>query len=157
MWQHLYCVFIDIYFLVIEKDLYECQNISLVSVCSLLCLSSEDLFNFSVSFFPFLPTEHISAYTELSLTHCQTSLNLCWRMPTTSLASSILSLLLYLASHWWLLILFPSTSPSLLYTHGFTTLCNVSLTLQISQTYYIRIHESSTLTPVMVQGHSYES
>ena len=50
-WHHLYCVFTYIYFLLIEKNLFECRNILVKFPCALfvyLCLSSEDLLIFSV-------------------------------------------------------------------------------------------------------------
>ena len=47
---HLYCVFTCIYSLLIEKDICDCQNISIKLPCVYLCLSSGELFIFSVRF-----------------------------------------------------------------------------------------------------------
>jgi hypothetical protein len=55
-WCHHYSVFTYIYSLVIEKDLCEYRNISVKFLCALLvylCLSSRDLFIFSVRVSPF--------------------------------------------------------------------------------------------------------
>ena len=41
-----YCVFTYIYSLLIEKDTYDCQNISVKFLCVYMCLSSGDLFIF---------------------------------------------------------------------------------------------------------------
>ena len=49
-WHHLYCVFTYMYSLLIEKDLCECQNVSIKLLCALSC---EDIFIFSVSVSPF--------------------------------------------------------------------------------------------------------
>ena len=49
-----YCVFTYIYSLLIEKDLFECENISVKFPCVYLCFSSRDFFIFSVRVSPFL-------------------------------------------------------------------------------------------------------
>ena len=46
--HHLYCVFTYIYSLLIEKDICDCQNVSVKLPCVYVCLSSGDLFIFSV-------------------------------------------------------------------------------------------------------------
>ena len=48
MWCHLYCISIYIYSLLIKKDISDCQNISVKLPCVYVCLSSGDLFIFSV-------------------------------------------------------------------------------------------------------------
>jgi hypothetical protein len=53
MWNHLYNVFTYIYSLMIEKDICDCQNISIKLLCVYLCLSFGDLFVFSVRVFSF--------------------------------------------------------------------------------------------------------
>ena len=54
MWRHLYCVFTYIYSLLIEKDIYNCRNVSVKLPCVYLCLSFGDLFFFRQEFFLFL-------------------------------------------------------------------------------------------------------
>ena len=56
MWRHLYCVFIYIYSLLIEKNICDHQNVSIKLPCVFVCLLSGDLFIFLVrvsSFFPY--------------------------------------------------------------------------------------------------------
>ena len=55
-WQHLYHVFTYIYFLLIKKDICDWRNVSVNFPCVCVCLSSGDLFIFSVrvsSFFSY--------------------------------------------------------------------------------------------------------
>ena len=47
-WCHLYRVFTYIYSLLIEKDICDCWNISIMLACVYVCLSSGDLFIFLV-------------------------------------------------------------------------------------------------------------
>ena len=57
-WYHLYWVFIYIYSLLIDKQIFESQNISIKFLCALLvylCISSRDFFSFSVRVPPFYP------------------------------------------------------------------------------------------------------
>ena len=46
IWQRLYHVFTYIYSLMIEKDIFDRQNVSVKLPCVYVCLSSEDLFIF---------------------------------------------------------------------------------------------------------------
>jgi hypothetical protein len=47
-WRHLYHIFTYIYSIVIEKDICNCQNVSVKFPCVYVCLLSGDLFVFSV-------------------------------------------------------------------------------------------------------------
>jgi hypothetical protein len=49
--HHLYCVFLYIHPPIIDKDLFECQKVSVFHVLFCVCLSSRDLFNILLHFF----------------------------------------------------------------------------------------------------------
>ena len=54
IWSHLYCVFLHIYSLLIQKNFRECRNVSAKFPCALfLCILSGDFFIFSERFSPF--------------------------------------------------------------------------------------------------------
>ena len=43
-WYYLYCMFKYFYCLLIEKEIWDCQNVSVKLPCVYVCLSPEDLF-----------------------------------------------------------------------------------------------------------------
>ena len=53
-WRHLYCVFIYIYSLLVEKGICECQNVLVKYQCVYVCLWAGDLLIFFCRNFPFL-------------------------------------------------------------------------------------------------------
>ena len=62
MWCHLYCVLTYPHFLLVDKDLHECQNISINFSCAIyMSLSSGDLLTFSVR------NIHVYSYFVLSM------------------------------------------------------------------------------------------
>ena len=63
-WRHFYSVSTYTYSLLIEKDIYDCWNVSVKLPCIYVCLSSGDLFSFSVrvsSFFSYFCVIRTSA------------------------------------------------------------------------------------------------
>ena len=62
IWYYFHCGFLYIHTLLIDKELHGCQNVSIFSVLFYLCLSSEDLLIFSVSYpllFPISFIKHL--------------------------------------------------------------------------------------------------
>jgi hypothetical protein len=87
MWYCLYCVFTYIYSLLIERDICDCQNISVKCPCVYVYVSSGDLFIYLVrvsSFFSYIfNTNHTytNFETDLEILH---TLPKCSKLNTTN-------------------------------------------------------------------------
>jgi hypothetical protein len=66
MWHHLYHVFTYFYFLLIEKDICDCRNVS-VNLPYVVCFSLGDLFTFLVKVSPFFSYFYAIRTSVLSL------------------------------------------------------------------------------------------